>query len=68
MIMKNRLSEDAFGSKERRSRPPAGGGVGMGPANKYFSNLEETIAEHPGLSLTAALLVGVLMAWWIKRR
>jgi hypothetical protein len=67
MIMKNRLSEDAF-SKERRSRPPAGGGIGMGPATKYFNALEETIAEHPGMSLTAALLVGVLVAWWIKRR
>jgi hypothetical protein len=68
MIMKNRLSEEAFSSKERRSRPPAAGGAGGGPATKYFNTLEDAIAEHPGLSLTAALLVGVLVAWWIKRR
>ncbi len=67
MIMKNRLSEDVFGGKEPRSRPPAGGGM-MGPATKYFGSIEETIAEHPGVSLAAALLAGVLLAWWIKRR
>jgi len=67
MIMKNRLSEDVFGSKERRSRPPAEGGM-IGPATKYFGTIEDAIAEHPGVSLTAALLAGVLLAWWIKRR
>jgi hypothetical protein len=69
MIMKNRLSEDAFRSSQApRKRAPAGGGLGMGPAAKYFETFEEKIADHPGLSLTAALLVGVLVAWWIKRR
>jgi hypothetical protein len=67
MIMKNRLSEGAFGSKERRSRPSESGGM-IGPATKYFSSLEETIAEHPGLSLATALMAGLLLAWWIKRR
>jgi len=68
MIMKNRLSEDAFASsKESRSRPAAGGGM-MGPASKYFNSLEDTIVEHPGLSLAAALVAGVLLAFWIKRR
>jgi hypothetical protein len=68
MIMKNRLSEEAFASsKERRSRPATGRGM-MGPATKYFDSLEDTIADHPGLSLAAALLAGVLLACWIKRR
>ncbi len=67
MIMKNRLSEEAFASgKEPRSRPAAGGM--MGPASKYFNSLEDTIIEHPGLSLAAALVAGVLLAFWIKRR
>jgi hypothetical protein len=66
MIMKNRLSEEVFG-RQPRSRPPEGGGM-MGPASKYFGTIEETIAEHPGVSLAAALLAGVLFALWIKRR
>ncbi len=66
MIMKNRLSEEVFGRRPR-SRPPEGGGM-LGPAAKYFDTIEETIAEHPGVSLAAALLAGVLLALWIKRR
>jgi hypothetical protein len=68
MIMKNRLSEETFSRQDPRSRQPAGGGLGMGPAARYFNTVEETIAEHPGASLAAAVLIGVLMAWWIKRR
>jgi hypothetical protein len=68
MIMKNRLSEETFSRQEPRSRQSAGGGLGMGPAARYFNTVEETIAEHPGASLAAAVLIGVLMAWWIKRR
>jgi hypothetical protein len=65
MIMKNRLSEEAF-RKESRSRSSAGGA--LGPAAKYLNTFEETIAEYPAVSLTAALMIGVLVAWWIKRR
>ncbi|HXY35451.1 MAG TPA: hypothetical protein VEI07_14565 [Planctomycetaceae bacterium] len=67
MIMKNRLPGDVFGGKERRSGRPADGGA-VGPAAKYFRSVEETIAEHPGLSLVAAVLAGIVLAWWIKRR
>lgn len=67
MIMKNRLSGDAFGRKEPPSRSSPSGGV-MGPAATYFNSFEEAIAEHPGLSLAAAVLAGLLLAWWIKRR
>jgi len=67
MIMKNRLSEDAYGGKEAQSRESASGGM-MGPGTKSFDSLEEMIAEHPGLSLTVAVLAGALLALWIKRR
>jgi hypothetical protein len=67
MIMKNRLSEEAFGGKQPPSRSSTGRRM-MGSANAYFSSIEETIAEHPGLSVAAAVLAGLLLAWWIKRR
>jgi hypothetical protein len=65
MIMKNRLSGNALGGKGAGT--PAGEGM-RGPTTNYFRTLEETIAEHPGLSVAAAVLAGLLVAWWIKRR
>jgi hypothetical protein len=67
MIMKNRLSEDVFGRKEPPARSSSSRGM-MGPAATYFNSIEEAIAEHPGLSLAGAVLAGLLLAWWIKRR
>ena len=65
MIMKNRLSDDAFRNKESTSETRGGA---LGSATGYFDTVEEAIAQHPGLSLAAALLFGVALAWWIKRR
>jgi hypothetical protein len=65
--MKNRLSEEAFGGKQSPSRSSTGRRM-MGSANTYFHSIEDTIVEHPGLSVAAAVLAGLLLAWWIKRR
>ena len=65
------LAEDGMrlsGVLVSHAHPDHVGGGMMGPATKYFGSIEETIAEHPGVSLAAALLAGVLLAWWIKRR
>jgi len=67
MIMKNRLSEDVFAGKQPPSRSARGQGM-MGPASAYLNSFEQAIAEHPGISVAAAVLAGVLLAWWIKRR
>ena len=29
---------------------------------------ERFVAQHPGASLATAFIVGVALAWWIKRR
>jgi hypothetical protein len=67
MIMKNRLAEDlpVAGRESGPRRPP--GGI-PGEALKYAAAIEDYIIEHPAPSLAAAFAVGVMVAWWIKRR
>ena len=35
---------------------------------KYMGSVEELILKYPGPALASAFMVGVLVAWWIKRR
>jgi len=66
MIMKNRLADDVpLGGKESGSR--RGEGI-SDEALKYAATVEQYIVNHPAPSLAAAFLVGVMVAWWIKRR
>jgi hypothetical protein len=65
MIMKNRLADELpLGGKESR---PGGDGV-SDEALKYAAAVERYIVDHPAPSLAAAFLVGVVVAWWIKRK
>lgn len=34
----------------------------------YIAPVEDVILKYPGPALAAAFFVGVLVAWWIKRR
>ena len=63
MIMKNRLPDEL-----PASGPEAAGQRPAGEALKYASAIEDYLVEHPASSLAAAFAVGVLVAWWIKRR
>jgi len=35
---------------------------------KYLGSLEELVLKYPGPALASAFMVGVLVAWWIKRK
>jgi hypothetical protein len=35
---------------------------------KYMSSAEELVLKYPGPALASAFMVGVLVAWWIKRK
>ena len=66
MIMKNRLTDDVpTGGKESSSHRAEGI---SDEALKYAATVEKYIVDHPAPSLAAAFLVGVMVAWWIKRR
>jgi hypothetical protein len=67
MIMQNRLADDLpVSGRESNSRRPQGGIPGE--ALKYAAAIEDYIVGHPAPSLAAAFAVGVVIAWWIKRR
>ena len=34
----------------------------------YLEPVEQAVKRHPGAALAAAFLLGVTVAWWIKRR
>jgi hypothetical protein len=41
------------------------------PANdfrQWITPVEKFIGDHPGPCLASAVIVGVALAWWIKRR
>jgi len=64
MIMNNRLSDDLPLRGKEASRSE-----GLSDeALKYASAVEQYIIDHPGSSLAAAFVAGVMVAWWIKRR
>lgn len=68
--MINRLGDYATApaSSPPRAAPSA---AGKAPAAQGFRELaapiEETIKKYPGATLASAFLIGVAVAWWIKR-
>jgi hypothetical protein len=35
---------------------------------RWVDPVEEVITKHPGACLASAFMVGVVVAWWIKRK
>jgi hypothetical protein len=53
------------------SMPPAGPkrpSGGAGEVLEYIEPIKELIIKYPSAALASAFLVGVALAWWIKRR
>jgi hypothetical protein len=42
--------------------------IGLDDIKSYIQPVEEFILKYPGPALASAFLVGVLVAWWIKRK
>ncbi len=64
MIMKSRLPQDLPRGEERSRRE---GGL-PDELWGYLRTIEDYVVEHPGPSLATAFAVGVMIAWWVKRR
>jgi hypothetical protein len=63
--------------KEKRSLPPSA--KDRNPAGRNtdrrmevlrtsLARVENLIGQHPGTALSAGFLIGVVAAWWIKRK
>ena len=75
MLMINRITDELLAAAGRR---PASGATprtpqeieqdGIGNQIKhYLAESGNFVATHPGASLAAALGVGILLGWWVKR-
>jgi hypothetical protein len=71
MIFSNRVVDDLV-SATKQADPEAGTCAVSGwlPAKLQdtYRSGEELIRRHPGVSLAAAVTVGVFLGWWVKRR
>ena len=68
--MKNRLLDyPAAAEHQAAARPLQSGEEGPESAMQQVRRrVENFIADHPGISLGAALSLGVILGWLIKRR
>lgn len=66
-FMINRIAE--YLPAERTPRP-AGTGTSLSgqTVRQWIEPIEELIVKYPAASLASAFVVGVAVAWWIKRR
>jgi hypothetical protein len=71
MIMINRVTDSI--PKLGAARLPKGATIGHtnGPVERlkrFAGPIEGFIEKYPGSALAAAFGIGVLFAWWVKRR
>jgi len=73
MLMINRIADELLVAARRRSSTalatsPTQNEQGIAEQIKHWAKeTEKFIATHPGASLAAALGVGILLGWWVKR-
>lgn len=69
--MMNRVANNDAQSKASAPGPFSGfdiPGLNAVDVKKYLGTLEALVLKHPGPALASAFLVGVVVAWWIKRK
>ena len=67
--MKDRLLDYPAAQHEAAARPLQPGDEGPeGGMQQVRRRVENFIADHPGIALGAALSLGVILGWLIKRR
>jgi hypothetical protein len=73
MLMINRITEELLVAAGRRPAGPlpdrpVQDDEGIAEQAKHWAaEAENVIATHPGASLAAALGLGILIGWWVKR-
>ena len=71
--MINRLMEYLPGQEARSSGGGTSGATGQGKelslakAKEWIEPAEEMIRKYPAACLASAFVIGVAIAWWIKR-
>jgi hypothetical protein len=64
MKLQNRIAEFLPAAWRPRRQPM----LGRPAKESVAESVERFIGENPGASLAAAFALGVMVAWWIKRK
>ena len=67
-MLNRTLDYDAPRTRNERPQAATPSSFGLEDVQAYIAPVEELILKYPGPALASAFLVGVLVAWWIKRR
>jgi hypothetical protein len=51
-----------------RAHKPAAPGISAKEVREFVKPIEELITKYPAAALASAFLVGVVLAWWVKRK
>lgn len=68
--MKNRIIDYLPDSLKSKSTQPGGSqpSFSVPDMRQWIKTTEEFVGKHPGSCLGAAFVLGVTLAWWIKRK
>lgn len=66
--MINRVADYPRTESEPRLVPKGSAAPQLPTLPQWVEPLEDFIKQHPGVCLASAFAVGVVVAWWIKRK